>query len=87
MRLQDLHSKSGFIIDDITPSNFLIGTTQTNLVYLVDFGCAKPFRFFNKTASKIEHIAYKDNNVSPTGTINLFSSINQYMNIETEEMI
>ena len=82
-RLQDLHSKSGFIIGDVTPSNFLIGTSQTNLIYLVDFGCAKPFRFFNETTSKIEHIAYKDNNVSSNGTINIFSSINQHMNIET----
>ena len=82
-RLQDLHSKSSFIIGDVTPSNFLIGTSQTNLIYFVDFGCAKPFRFFNETASKIEHTAYKDNNVSPTGSINIFSSINQHMNIET----
>ena len=80
-RLHDLHFKSGFVYCDIKPDNFLIGLTQTNIIHMVDFGLAKPFRIFNYQTSKIEHIPYKDS-IIPTN-ITRFSSINHQMGIET----
>lgn len=80
-RLHDLHFKSGFVYCDIKPDNFLIGLSQTNIIYMIDFGLSKPFRIFNYQTSKIEHIPYKDS-IVPTN-ISRFSSINHQMGIET----
>ena len=81
-RIHDLHFKSGYIYNDIKPDNFLIGLNQTNMIYLIDMGNAKPFRIYNFTTNKVEHIPYKDN-ISPITNITRFSSINHQMGIET----
>merc|ERR1712176_80055 len=62
-RLQFVHERN-YVHRDIKPENFLIGNgTNSNTVYLVDFGLAKRYRD-NRTK---EHIMYRENKAL-TGT-------------------
>lgn len=44
-RIQDLHTRSGYIHRDIKPENFLIGSgSKSNVIYMIDFGLSKKYR-------------------------------------------
>ena len=79
-RLQDFHFKTGFTYNNINPTNFLIGITKANLIYMIDFSHAKPFRIYDYRTNKVGHISYKENLKVLNET--KFSSINHHMGIE-----
>ena len=79
-RLQNFHFKTGFTYNNINPTNFLIGITKSNLIYMIDYSHAKPFRIYDYRTNKVGHITYKENLKVINET--KFSSINHHMGIE-----
>lgn len=74
-RVEYLHKKQ-FIHRDIKPDNFLMGLgSNTNKVYMVDFGLAKKYVMRNDI-----HIPYKDNK-NLTGTAR-YASRNTHLGVE-----
>lgn len=75
-RIEYIHKKN-YIHRDIKPDNFLMGLgKQGNLVYLIDFGLAKPY--CDHTTKK--HIDYRENKCL-TGTAR-YVSVNTHQGIE-----
>mmetsp|Transcript_7939 Transcript_7939/g.25247 ORF Transcript_7939/g.25247 Transcript_7939/m.25247 type:complete len:337 (+) Transcript_7939:78-1088(+) len=75
-RVEFVHAK-GLLHRDIKPDNFLIGLgMKANMVHLVDFGLAKPYRDFTTQ----EHIPYREGKTL-VGTAN-FCSINAHLGLE-----
>ncbi len=79
-RLQNFHFKTGFTYNNVNPTNFLIGITKSNLIYMIDYSHAKPFRIYDYRTNKVGHITYKENLKVINET--KFSSINHHMGIE-----
>jgi len=65
--IKDIHNK-GILYRDIKPENFLVDINNTNNLYIIDFGLAKPYLDSNNEHVKI------NNNHQCTGTIR-YSSI------------
>ena len=74
-RIEHLHSK-GFLHRDIKPENFVIGRTEPETVYMIDFGLAKRFRD-SKTK---QHIPYRDDK-GLTGTAR-YTSVSTHLGVE-----
>ncbi|XP_023216138.1 casein kinase I-like [Centruroides sculpturatus] len=73
-RIEYVHNKN-FIHRDIKPENFLIGRGRhRNMLYLIDFGLAKPY------VLKRRHIPYREDR-NLTGTA-CYVSINTHLGIE-----
>ncbi|VDK89143.1 unnamed protein product [Litomosoides sigmodontis] len=75
-RIEYIHSRD-FIHRDIKPDNFLMGLGRKgNLVYIIDFGLAKKYRYGRGHA----HIPYRENK-NLTGTAR-YASVNTHLGIE-----
>lgn len=74
-RIEYVHSKS-FLHRDIKPDNMLMGSRDTSIVYLVDFGLAKRYR---DHTSK-QHMPYREGK-HLTGTAR-YASVNTHLGVE-----
>ena len=75
-RLENIHSKN-IIHLDIKPNNFLVGKSNSSLIYIIDFGFAKKYR--NSKTGK--HIKYSINNHF-SGNFK-FSTVNTMKGVES----